>query len=175
MRTALPNWRWLREHATSDPDQAAQLTLATWLRETSHQPEPPVDVMAIAAWLGVDVRFVGLGEAATMKQSATLDPRRDPPVVRLRKKHPNHWRFSLAHELGHLMLHDLDVEHDRDMTVRNRTEREANQFAAALLMPQRWVDHDVYFDTTDVGFLARRYQVSRDAMGWRLKNLRLVP
>ncbi|MFM9470015.1 ImmA/IrrE family metallo-endopeptidase, partial [Streptomyces scabiei] len=41
-------------------------------------------------------------------------------------------RFDVAHELGHLVLHD-----ERDMTPKDSREREAeaNAFAAAFLMP----------------------------------------
>lgn len=45
-------------------------------------------------------------------------------------------RFSLAHELGHVMLHecmDFFFEEGRDK------ESEANRFASELLMPERWI------------------------------------
>lgn len=52
-----------------------------------------------------------------------------PPVIflnsRLKKK--DRIRFSLAHELAHLVMHQLPTSH---------MEQEANQFAAALLMPE---------------------------------------
>ncbi|WP_189042222.1 ImmA/IrrE family metallo-endopeptidase [Micromonospora sonchi] len=39
-------------------------------------------------------------------------------------------RFTLAHELGHLVLHTF-----RPWTTHGQAEEEANQFAMALMMP----------------------------------------
>lgn len=50
-----------------------------------------------------------------------------PPIVLLNETHPaDRMRFTLAHELGHLVMHRFPTA---DM------ETEANEFAAALLMP----------------------------------------
>lgn len=50
-----------------------------------------------------------------------------PPIVLLNEMHPaDRMRFTLAHELGHLVMHRFPTA---DM------ETEANEFAAALLMP----------------------------------------
>lgn len=51
-----------------------------------------------------------------------------PPIIFLRSDLPgDRWRFTLAHELGHLVMHDVPLE---------TMEREADQFAAELLMPE---------------------------------------
>lgn len=52
-------------------------------------------------------------------------------------------------------------------------EREANAFAAALLMDERWVREDFAAGMRDVKELADRYAVSPAAMGFRLTNLSL--
>lgn len=59
-------------------------------------------------------------------------------------------RFTIAHELGHFLLHNksMTVDHDTGMVFRNtlsemgtdRDEVEANHFAASLLMPQLLID-----------------------------------
>src|SRR5689334_11100791 len=57
-------------------------------------------------------------------------------------------RFTIAHELGHLVLHSYTTPHaDRSYKLRDARssdgsileEIEANQFAAELLMPERYV------------------------------------
>lgn len=56
--------------------------------------------------------------------------------------HPGRRRFTIAHEIGHFVLHPL-VRHDRQHSARHFTiwndaseEAEANVFAAELLMPE---------------------------------------
>jgi Zn-dependent peptidase ImmA (M78 family)/DNA-binding XRE family transcriptional regulator len=52
-----------------------------------------------------------------------------PPLVLLNRNHPaDRMRFTLAHELGHLVMHRLPTAEMED---------EANAFASALLMPER--------------------------------------
>ncbi len=97
--------------------------------------------------------------------------------------------FTIAHELGHFLLHDQEPLHvDRDFRVRLRgdlssqgtdeAEREANYFAASLLMPKGFLENDLagqeYVDLFDDSFLrelARKYGVSTQALVNRLKNL----
>lgn len=52
-----------------------------------------------------------------------------PPVIFMNKDvSGDRWRFTLAHELAHLILHDIPHEN---------MENEADEFAAELLMPER--------------------------------------
>lgn len=101
-------------------------------------------------------------------------------------------RFTIAHELGHLLLHategDLHIDERNPIGLRNSLsgeakeprEIEANQFAAELLMPERFVmaSVDKVPDGIDVDAaieeLAREYEVSPQAMSYRLANLRVV-
>jgi Zn-dependent peptidase ImmA (M78 family) len=88
-------------------------------------------------------------------------------------------RFTIAHEIGHLLLHtDVNLLVDKNFPIglRNETsgtsvdenEIEANQFAAALLMPPNLIAEDIKsFVGKDVLFaiqkLARKYRVSEQA------------
>jgi Zn-dependent peptidase ImmA (M78 family) len=101
--------------------------------------------------------------------------------------------FTTAHELGHLLLHDQEQLHvDRDFRIRLRDdvssqgtddhEREANLFAATLLMPKRFLEEDLrneeYVDLFGDHFLpeiAKKYDVSSQALVNRLKNLGYIP
>jgi Zn-dependent peptidase ImmA (M78 family) len=101
-------------------------------------------------------------------------------------------RFTIAHELGHFLLHEDEQLHvDRSPYFRLRSdlasqgvdsaEIEANRFAAELLMPRAMVDSDLkapdpvdVLDDEFVARLARRYGVSTQAMTLRLNNLGYV-
>ena len=93
-------------------------------------------------------------------------------------------RFTIAHELGHFFLHRnkdafVDFRDNVQGVIRTPREREANMFAAALLMPRKKVLADVRalakqgVGEDEVTILAKRYAVSEDAMRFRLINLRI--
>jgi Zn-dependent peptidase ImmA (M78 family)/DNA-binding XRE family transcriptional regulator len=98
--------------------------------------------------------------------------------------HTNRQRFSIAHELGHLVfghhrtgadqqLHiDISVDQGAPPGYDWREERMANDFAAELLMPRKFVAmaHSPSRDSRD---LARQFEVSELAMTYRLANLGL--
>lgn len=95
--------------------------------------------------------------------------------------------FTMAHELGHLLLHDqeqLHIDHGFRFRLRDdvssqgtdEAEREANLFAASLLMPQEFLEEDLeedvdLLDDDSLSDLARKYGVSTQALVNRLKNL----
>lgn len=105
-------------------------------------------------------------------------------VVNSRESHaPQRQRFTAAHELGHVLLGHHDTFHvDLDRSdgfppdYNWRQERSANDFAAALLMPAPLLRQDI--ETTlrvSARDLARKYEVSEQAMGIRLSTLGLDP
>lgn len=99
---------------------------------------------------------------------------------------PVRQRFTIAHEIAHFVLHPLrdtfvDYRHDHEKgKSKSSKEYEADMFAAALLMPRKNIIKD--FNSVSKGLnddevrvvLARRYDVSDDAMRYRLKNLGLA-
>jgi Zn-dependent peptidase ImmA (M78 family) len=111
------------------------------------------------------------------------------PIIGVNKSHGVfRQRFTIAHELGHFLLHDGDQLHvDKSFRVNFRDdtsglgteveERESNTFAAWLLMPSEFLRRDVRMEHLDlhgeeaVEELARRYRVSKQAMTFRLLNL----
>jgi predicted transcriptional regulator len=96
-------------------------------------------------------------------------------------------RFSIAHEIGHLLLHGPELHVDEHAFVAFRdlesskasdpAEIEANQFAAALLMPADLLMKSIGElgsnpDVSDaIRVLAQRFQVSQEAMTIRLTKL----
>jgi Zn-dependent peptidase ImmA (M78 family) len=88
--------------------------------------------------------------------------------------------FTVAHELGHYFLHkDLpnEIFYRLDADLINSPEKsleeaEANWFAASILMPKSKVI-EMYPLLKDLETMAKVFGVSKTAMNWRFKNLRL--
>ena len=101
-------------------------------------------------------------------------------------QHKNRQRFTIAHELGHLLLHAGDAVHVDAVKRRDHLsgkgtdieEVESNLFAAELLMPIQFLKQDFDrfgildpLDEEKVAKLAGVYEVSNQAMAVRLSNL----
>lgn len=103
-------------------------------------------------------------------------------------------RFTIAHEIGHLLLHadeEFHIDEKRPLARRDAVssqatdprEIEANQFAAELLMPAALVRASVESIAEDdpsvtveeaIDELARAFRVSTLAMTHRLTSLKIV-
>lgn len=112
-----------------------------------------------------------------------------------RAHHRNRQRFTIAHEIGHFLLEhyqgihfdgantglQINFRDDRSTTGEDLFEREANLFAAELLMPRKLLFADLakikrpvsLVDNNDKTLkdLAGRYQVSVRAITYRLAYL----
>lgn len=81
-------------------------------------------------------------------------------------------RFTLAHELGHLLM-DTSAVPDRE------AERLAHRFAAALLAPKTRVLHELgrrrtNLDWDEIGILKRKYGLSMAAWIFRAMDLQVI-
>lgn len=95
----------------------------------------------------------------------------DFTVIGYNEKHP--WcrrRFTIAHEIGHLLMGHACNKQEDDGT---HNETEANLFAGELLMPTKFLKKDTT-KTKDIPTLARIYLVSSHAMGIKLMDARLL-
>jgi Zn-dependent peptidase ImmA (M78 family) len=93
-----------------------------------------------------------------------------------RLHHKNRQRYTLAHELGHYILHkekNIDIV-DTTFFRNNETdsiEYMANEFAAKLLMPQDKVEVLINQGIKNIGELAENFEVSASAMKYRVLSL----
>lgn len=136
-----------------------------------------LDVVETA--FGIDVAVTALGDGfdglATSSDTVKL-------IVLATTTVPARQRFTLAHELAHLVAGDDQGVHlDRDVfdraQMRNPSEVRANAFAAALLMPVARLRAAVGARGIDeAGFaqLACDLVVSPSTLAIRLKELRLI-
>ncbi len=163
-------------------------------------PEVPVPVEAIAEdLLGLRVR-----EAEGLACSGLLIPARREILVSAEEaaQSPGRRRFTIAHELGHWVCQVLEG-HPAPVFCRRVSpapesletvagiggaagpgqpvaagqralEREANVFAAELLMPLAAI-RSAWTPADSLPSMAERFGVSGEAMHWRLYNAGLVP
>ncbi len=153
------------------------------LRETE-TTTAPVPVFDIVRKLGIILRVGPLPE----ELSGFLVRKGGKVVIGVNSLHPKQRQaFTVAHELGHLRLHRDDSFVDRGFSFYFRNERssqavdqkevQANQFAAELLMPAHLLEPLLNGRSVDVGdehfinSLAKQFQVSSQAMTFRLINL----
>lgn len=154
------------------------------LLEKHRVREAPVPVERMVQDEGISLKAGDLGAKSGLMLRGP-----DGDVIAVNSAQPRtRQRFTIAHEFGHVVLHaDMTAHSDESFRVKYRDERsslgsdveemEANFFAAALLMPKALLDRDhaqEYVDIDDSEActpLARRYQVSQQAMGIRLMNL----
>jgi Zn-dependent peptidase ImmA (M78 family) len=151
--------------------------------------EAPVPVERVAAHLRATIRYEPLeGELSGM-----VHRRADgDSVIGVNSLHPlRRNRFTIAHEIGHLVLHTDELHVDdplpvgfrdgRSATATDPKEIEANQFAAELLMPEPFLRRDLArkrrtapLTEGEIEELADTYEVSIQAMTIRLSRLALI-
>lgn len=148
---------------------------------------PPVNVRRLAEKLGIEVQ----DEDLEPHVSGLIVRQPERTVIAVNERHhPNRQRFTIAHELGHYMLHSggsvfIDSSpvffRREDVSSRgvNPEEIQANQFAAELLMPEQEIRELVRepidaFDDIALRRLAAYFDVSIQAVTIRLVNLRLI-
>jgi Zn-dependent peptidase ImmA (M78 family) len=145
--------------------------------------KPPVPVEKIAAHLGIVIRYSPTKDDL----SGALIRNSNEVVIGVNSAHHEHrQRFTIAHEIGHFLLHEgmqLHVDQDfrinlrdsRSSTAEDVEEIDANRFAAQLLMPFQFIWKDARrlspSEADLVKALAPKYVVSPRAMELRLRSL----
>jgi Zn-dependent peptidase ImmA (M78 family) len=147
----------------------------------------PVPVEQIAVANGIQI----IRSAAEWSESGFLLRDNGRVIIGINARNsPSRQRFTIAHELGHWLMHDgkplivdqsvmINKRDDVSSQATDLQEVQANQFAADLLMPKEYVMDELRQQmSSDIGsreelitLLARRFDVSNDAMNWRLINL----
>jgi predicted transcriptional regulator len=137
------------------------------LEQIKGQKQLPVPIETIASLCGYQVI------------SLTTLPPELSGIVSLDKKligingkhHPRRQRFSLAHELGHILLKHPPEANSSQEEIK-RFNREADLFAAELLMPSEDL-RMMALKESDISSLRTRYDVSDEALRLKLASLSL--
>lgn len=159
---------------------------ATYVLRQVQITRPPVPALQVAGGLGIPVFEWDFPDEI----SGAFVCHEGAAAIAVNQSHPGHrQRFTIAHELGHFVLAAerglfvdlLSREHmpslgptDGHEEEERRLEMAANWFASDLLMPAEWIRRDVREHGTNLAYLSRRYDVSQQALWYRLLSLRLV-
>jgi predicted transcriptional regulator len=152
---------------TAAPDRCAAEAEELLARHASARGvrRPPVDVGDIAAWLGF--RVVLLREAPDACSAIVSLHERLIGVNALH--HPRRRRFSIGHELGHIVLgHPPESRCTYAAIAACNTE--ADRFASALLMPADWMRRAVD-RRLPLATVAATFDVSEEAARRRIASL----
>lgn len=160
---------------------------AQQLLQSGRIDKPPVPIERLARQLGARIRY----EPFRGELSGMLFRENGHAIIGVNSLHaPTRQRFTVAHELAHLVLHTDRLYVDQHFRVRLRDERSsqatdpdeiaANTLAAEILMPANMLIRDVSGKALDpesdeaIRRLADKYEVSVQAMTVRLTSLGLL-
>jgi predicted transcriptional regulator len=189
------------EAPTPDPATSAQALLREFEENYDASDAPPVPVERIArSLLGLyidehdDIRTLPNAPADQGHLSGMLDPQE--MIIWIDRseaqRSPRRKRFTIAHEIGHFRMHvtsseRIFVDRQRDIVELSSSaggpqapglhqrEREANEFARELLMPEVLVSARARAAGFNLSALAERFEVSVPAIRLRLRLLGLLP
>lgn len=150
----------------ASPSEAAARVRELWRL----RPGPIDNVVALLESKGILVldddfgvtKMDGLSHSEISSESSL------PPVVFLNRNSPgDRVRFTMAHELGHHVMHHQ--EHAADAS--DDCESEANEFAAAFLMPERDIRSHFHarLSLDDLASLKQHWKVSMQALLMRAR------
>ncbi|HWA89216.1 MAG TPA: XRE family transcriptional regulator [Rhizomicrobium sp.] len=151
------------DHSGLMPEQVAARLREYWLL-----PRGPIDnivnLIERAGGIVILAKFgTDLLDAVSFRSEGL------PPLFFMNREVPgDRFRFSLAHELGHIVMHTIPGD-DHDM------EKQADRFAAAFLMPA--ADIRPYLQTVKINSLGRvkaYWKVSIKALIKRAHDLKLI-
>jgi Zn-dependent peptidase ImmA (M78 family)/transcriptional regulator with XRE-family HTH domain len=173
----VPSSPALRVYSRLQPREAAIRLLSE-----ADITEPPVSPAAISIHLGVPVYEWNFPDEI----SGLVVCEGGKVCIGINEEHSKvRQRFSTAHELGHLVLdweQDLFVDFEGVESVPRyendaeylEQEKRANWFAADLLMPSAWLREDFAEHQANLPLLSKRYEVSQQALWFRLLSLKLI-
>ena len=146
----------------TEPEDAARMTRMQW-----RMPIGPVS--SLTGWLEGAGCLIVERDFGTERVDGLSQWVDDHPILLINAHMPtDRKRLTLAHELGHLVLHTQDIGED--------SEREANRFAAEFLMPAEVIRPQLRNVTLGkLVDLKRTWGVSIQALIERAYHLELLP
>jgi Zn-dependent peptidase ImmA (M78 family)/transcriptional regulator with XRE-family HTH domain len=145
--------------AVNSAAEAARKVRASWQLEDG----PLLSLTRFVEATGVIIIHADFGPGDI--DGLTLRPAGMRPVIFLNANRPaDRMRFSLAHEFGHAVLHPYPYEN---------MEKEANEFAAELLMPEQAIRSDLRrrLSIPALGQLKLKWHVAMSALIYRAKTV----
>ena len=142
----------------------------------------PVDVYGLADALGITIKEERLDDAV----SGSLQKEKGEFYITVNSEHSgNRKRFTIAHEIGHFILHDHLIgegiydnmayrsdDNRKNPNINQFHETEANRFAASILMPEPLINDLRSRGIRTIPGLAAALGVSQQAMRIRMESIR---
>ncbi|MBS1706752.1 MAG: ImmA/IrrE family metallo-endopeptidase [Armatimonadetes bacterium] len=131
--------------------------------------EPPVDVFALAEREGLSVIEAKFEDG---RIAGLIDVPEERVIVNQDDAAPRQ-AFTVAHELGHWVLHRAKLLESPELSIQYRAgyleqneawEKEANAFAAELLVPRTWLPS---YEHLPIEKIAQIFGVSKEVIGYR--------
>lgn len=136
--------------------------------------EPVHDICGLLEHQGIKVLLVNIATDAFLGLSVSEEDGGPAVVVNTWERLPvEHWIFSAAHELAHLLLHLQAYKVDEELEDKDQ-ERDADAFASHFLMPET-VFRREWEDTVGLPLFDRVLKVKRVfRVSWRTVLFRLT-
>jgi len=139
------------------------------IREFFNLPKGPIkDLVGTLEKFGVIIHFFNFQKDLKIDGVSFITPEGIPLILVNNERPSSRKNFTIAHELGHIIMHfksfiDLDY---RDV------EKEANEFAAELLMPAEQIKGSLFnLDQTKLFQLKIYWRTSAQSILYRAKSL----
>jgi Zn-dependent peptidase ImmA (M78 family)/DNA-binding XRE family transcriptional regulator len=169
------NWKSARlPRLMGDPQDAARITRS----ELGFSPDTPIDnltqaiekvgVLVLVIPVQLDGRDAFSGWAGSEEQR--------PVIVMVNGASGDRYRFSLAHELGHLVLHHTLSPVQLQRGNLRELEQQAHRFASELLMPEMAMRQEITLpvNLSSLAVLKARWKVSMQALARRAMDLSII-
>lgn len=175
----------INDVVSADPedmqDKIEKLTIS--LREAWGIGNGPIDNMqyllesngiVVTGFRNVDDKIDAFSQKIHVKDGSSLYI----VALALGEKSKDRLRFDMAHELGHIMMHNWDESNEGlSREEFNTIERQANMFASAFLLPREAFGKMVSPYATNIEFyraLKKKWGVSMQAMMYRARQLDII-
>ena len=168
-------------------EQEIRLKVDEVLRETE-MISIPIEIVAIANFYGFRVYEIPMDDNVSGMIISDKENIKNFDTNKIIVVNANHAqtrkRFTVAHELGHYILQGQPQEcyAHRDSGVYSGSEKDANSFASALLMPEKDVLNEIeqlksiygnISNSVIEANIANKFNVSKSAADVRIKKLML--
>lgn len=152
----------LKHTASNNMREAIRVIVAELLRHTT---TPPTDLSAVANGLGVSICVEEINGSGELRRSGSK-----LEIVCNSQQSVPRQRFTVAHELGHVLIHKI---HPAANQRTKEIERLCDLFATELIMPAAAFRQHMHaqFSFPDIYSLARLYKTSLLATAHRCAEL----
>lgn len=138
---------------------------------------PPTNLTELARKLKANIHYKKLPpncDGWTIALNPNFSPEVEYIILINRNRMPVRQRFTIAHEIGHIVLNHLNIKpafQKTDKIHYSGLERDADIFASELLMPTDFIIRKIEEGMTDTKSLSNHFNVSKRAIEIKLEEI----